>query len=63
MIKCVVIDDEPIAAEIIESFILKTEQLVMLAKFNDPLKAIHYINENDIDLLFLDINMLLFNYF
>ena len=56
-IKCVIIDDEPIARDIIRDYILKINELELIAEFNKPTEAITFLNENKTDLLFLDINM------
>jgi DNA-binding LytR/AlgR family response regulator len=56
-IKCVIIDDEPIARDIIRDYILKINDLEIIAEFNKPTEAITFLNENKTDLLFLDINM------
>jgi DNA-binding LytR/AlgR family response regulator len=56
-IKCVIIDDEPIARDIIRDYILKINELEIIAEFNKPVEAITFLNENKTDLLFLDINM------
>ena len=56
-IKCVIIDDEPIARDIIRGYILKINELVIIAEFNKPTEALTFLNENKTDLLFLDINM------
>jgi len=56
-IRCVIIDDEPIAREIIRDYILKINDLEIIAEFNKPVEAITFLNENKTDLLFLDINM------
>jgi DNA-binding LytR/AlgR family response regulator len=56
-IKCVLIDDEPIARDIIRDYILKINELEIIAEFNKPTEAIIFLNENKTDLLFLDINM------
>lgn len=56
-IKCVIIDDEPIAREIIRDYILKINDLEIIAEFNKPTEAITFLNENKTNLLFLDINM------
>jgi DNA-binding LytR/AlgR family response regulator len=56
-IKCVIIDDEPIAREIIRDYILKIPELEIIAEFNKPTEALVFLNENITDLLFLDINM------
>jgi len=56
-IKCVIIDDEPIARDIIRDYILKINELEIIAEFNKPTEALVFLNENKTDLLFLDINM------
>jgi DNA-binding LytR/AlgR family response regulator len=55
--KCVIIDDEPIAREIIRNYILKINELEIIAEFKKATEAISFLNENKTDLLFLDINM------
>ena len=55
--KCLVIDDEPKAVEILSDYIEKVPDLDCTGTFRDPLKALNYIQNNPIDLLFLDINM------
>ncbi|WP_299623892.1 LytTR family DNA-binding domain-containing protein [uncultured Tenacibaculum sp.] len=54
---CVVVDDEPIAREIIESFIEKTPNLSLKASFSNALETIQFAQENEADIYFLDINM------
>jgi len=56
-IRCVIIDDEPIARDIIRDYILKINELEIIAEFNKPTEAIAFLNENRTDLLFLDISM------
>ena len=55
--KCIVVDDEPLAVEILESFCNKTPYLKLQAAFTDALQALHYLLEHPVDLMFLDINM------
>jgi len=55
--KCVIIDDEPIAREIIRDYISKFNELEIIAEFKNPIEAISFLNESNTDLLFLDINM------
>lgn len=57
MIKCIAIDDEPKGLEIIQSHINKLSSLNLLNVYIDPFQAIDFLNENEIDLIFLDINM------
>lgn len=54
---CIAIDDEPRALEIIEKYVSKIDFLDLAAKFRDPIEAIDYLMKNNVDLLFLDINM------
>lgn len=54
---CVVVDDEPIAREIIESFIEKTPNLTLVASFQNAVETIQFSQEQNADVYFLDINM------
>jgi two-component system LytT family response regulator len=56
-IKCVIIDDEPLAISVIEGHVNQTPFLELAAKFTHPVKAFEYLSENDVDLLFIDIQM------
>jgi DNA-binding LytR/AlgR family response regulator len=56
-VKCVIIDDEPIARDIIREYILKISELEITAEFSKPTDALTFLNANKTDLLFLDINM------
>jgi len=55
--KCVIIDDEPKAIEILERYVKKIADLEMLAAFDRPLEALSFLKSNRPDCLFLDINM------
>jgi two-component system LytT family response regulator len=57
MIRCLAIDDEPLALNIIEKHISKIHELVLVDKCTSPLKALEIINREEIDLIFLDIEM------
>lgn len=56
-ISCVAIDDEPIALEVLEEYISRTPNLELLKTFTDGFKAIEFIKENKVQLIFLDIQM------
>ncbi|MDP5104888.1 MAG: LytTR family DNA-binding domain-containing protein [Polaribacter sp.] len=56
-LKCVVVDDEPMAREIIESYIAKTPYLELIKSCKNASEAILFQQENTVDLFFLDINM------
>lgn len=55
--RCIAIDDEPRALEIIDSYIHKIAFLDLVDKFRSPLDAMEFLLQNKIDLIFLDINM------
>ena len=57
MIRCVAIDDEPLALRQIAAYIKKVPYLELTQTFNDALKAQQWLLNNDIDLIFIDINM------
>ncbi|WP_111682950.1 LytR/AlgR family response regulator transcription factor [Winogradskyella tangerina] len=54
---CIIIDDEPLAVNLLESYVSKIEDLKLLGTFNNPLDALKLLRETPVDLLFLDIQM------
>ncbi len=56
-IKCIIIDDEPLAIQIIEQHLEKIPDLVLTASFQNPLEAFELLKTTKVDLLFLDIQM------
>lgn len=54
---CVIVDDEPLAIRILEGYIEKIHFLDLKAKFTNPVEAFKYLNQNIIDLIFIDIQM------
>jgi len=57
LITCYVIEDEPLAQEIMESYIGRVPFLKLLGSFNGPLEASNQLEKEKPDLLFLDINL------
>lgn len=57
MLRCIAIDDEELALDLLEDNISKVPWLQMVAKFNNPLHAMNFIQEEQVDLVFLDIQM------
>lgn len=57
MIKCIIVDDETIAREIIDSHISKIDNLEVAAQCKNAIEAFNYVTNNPVDLVFLDINM------
>jgi len=55
--RCVIIDDEPLAVDVIESYINQIGGMEIVAKCNNPLDAITILNKHQVDLIFLDIEM------
>ena len=56
-LKCIIIDDEPIARKVLQEFIEEIDYLELTGQAENPLKAMPLLNDNDIDIIFLDINM------
>lgn len=57
MIRTIAIEDEPLALSLIKSYIEKTPFLKLAGSFENPLEALAFSSENDVDLIFLDIQM------
>ena len=55
--KCIIIDDEPLAVRLLETFVQKTPDLELLASFTDSVEGAAAIKEGKADLVFLDIQM------
>jgi len=56
-IKCIIVDDEPLAINIIKEYIAQIPQLALVTTCADAIQAYQALNEDSIDLLFLDIEM------
>jgi DNA-binding LytR/AlgR family response regulator len=56
-IKCIAIDDEPLALELIEAHVKKIPYLQFCGAFDNPIKALSVLKNDEIDLIYLDINM------
>ena len=54
---CMIVDDEPLAVRLLESYVDKTPDLQLLASYTDSITAINAIKEQKPNLLFLDIQM------
>ncbi|MDR6195827.1 LytTR family DNA-binding domain-containing protein [Siphonobacter sp. SORGH_AS_0500] len=57
MIKCMIVDDEPLAIELLESHLKKIEALQLVGKARNAIEAHKLLQQLPIDLLFLDIQM------
>ncbi|GGD74535.1 DNA-binding response regulator [Emticicia aquatilis] len=54
---CVIIDDEPLAQELIEKFVKRIPSLALIRVFDNAIEALEEIDELSPDIIFLDINM------
>lgn len=57
MIKAIIVDDEPLALDVLETYIEKMPELHLVAKCENALEANEALKNNDVDLMFLDIQM------
>jgi two-component system, LytTR family, response regulator len=57
MIKCIIVDDEPHAIELLSSYIKKVDTLELVYSSTNPVEAFQYLQKNTVDLVFLDIHM------
>ena len=57
MMTCAIVDDEPLALGLLESYVKKTPGLVLAGKYPNAVTAIHSLQSQPVDLLFLDIQM------
>ena len=56
-LRTVIIDDEPLAREILEDYVARVPYLEAVASFDNGLAALNYLQQNEVDLLLLDIQM------
>ncbi|SNR73919.1 LytR/AlgR family response regulator transcription factor [Lutibacter flavus] len=57
IIRCIIIDDEPLAISVIKNHLSEFQNIELIATFNTAISALQTIEENEIDVIFLDINM------
>jgi two-component system, LytTR family, response regulator len=57
MMHCLIIDDEPLAVELLEDYIAQTDNLRMCHKCYNVMEALQFLKTNTVDMIFLDINM------
>ena len=55
--RCIIVDDEPLAHEILSDYILKTPSLNLIASYTNPIEAFASIDKDQIELIFLDVQM------
>ena len=57
MLKCILVDDEPLAIQLLSAYAQKAPDLELVASFTNPIEALLCIQSQSIDLVFLDIQM------
>lgn len=57
MIRCLIIEDEPVAREILRQYITDAPGLVLSGECEDAISALTFLKETEVDVLFLDVNM------
>jgi DNA-binding LytR/AlgR family response regulator len=56
-IRTIIIDDEPLALQLLSGYVQKTPFLELAGSFDNPLDAMDFLSENELDLIILDIQM------
>lgn len=56
-LKCIAIDDEPLALDIITGYIEKNPHLELVGRYTNGMKALEFLEKNPMDLIFIDIQM------
>jgi DNA-binding LytR/AlgR family response regulator len=56
-IKCIIIDDEPLAGEVIATHLKEFSNMQLLGSYTNPVDALSLIESGDVDTVFIDINM------
>ena len=57
MIKCIIVEDETLAQHVLQSHLQKVERLELVATCNNALEAKEVLNKQEVDLMFLDIQL------
>ena len=57
MLRCAIVDDEPLALGLLESYVNKTPFLQLAGKYSSAVQAMKELPDEEVDLLFLDIQM------
>ncbi|MFI0430549.1 LytR/AlgR family response regulator transcription factor [Mariniflexile sp. HMF6888] len=56
-IKCLIIDDEPLAINVIKNYLEKIEDFELVSSFSNAIDGLNFLKSNHVDVIFLDINM------
>jgi DNA-binding LytR/AlgR family response regulator len=56
-VSCIIVDDEPLSRDILKKYTAEVKDLTLLGECRDAFEATHLLNQQKVDLIFLDINM------
>lgn len=56
-LKVIIIDDEPLAINVLKNYILQIKELNLINSFSNAVDAYSFLQENEVDIIFLDIHM------
>ncbi|MBF4487151.1 MULTISPECIES: LytTR family DNA-binding domain-containing protein [unclassified Flavobacterium] len=56
-IQCLIIDDEPLAINVIKNYLEPVENFEVIDTFSNPIEGLNFLKNNKVDVIFLDINM------
>ncbi|MDO5971947.1 response regulator transcription factor [Flavivirga aquimarina] len=56
-VKCLIIDDEPLAINVIKNYLLQIDDFEISETFNNAIDALNFLKSNTVNVIFLDINM------
>src|SRR4051812_6116174 len=56
-INCLIIDDEPLAINVIKNYLEPIENFEVVNTFSNPIEGLNFLKNNKVDVIFLDINM------
>ncbi|WP_231372683.1 LytR/AlgR family response regulator transcription factor [Aureivirga sp. CE67] len=57
ILKCIIVEDQPPAQRILQKYIADLGSLDLKGTFSDAISAMNFLNENDVDLIFLDVHL------
>ncbi|MGB3151383.1 MAG: response regulator transcription factor [Maribacter sp.] len=57
ILKAIVVDDEPLAVNVLKNYISRVNELCLEETFSNAIDASSYLRDNQVDIMFLDINM------
>ena len=60
-IKCLIIDDEPLAINVIKNYLEQIEDFELVTSFSNAIDGLNFLKSNTVDVIFLDINMPVIN--